>query len=393
MALANPPQAIAGDVAEARYYIERASFVVNDIEHGSITIGDNPFEVPASFLYFETEKKATEVHRNLIRLKGESFLRSHFVIRSEVKIEDKTNAFALKPVYKQQICFWVAVEKIDGTLEQYKDNNQPFSGTRLCSQYQNIIRDIIRGMCQIHQEGLTHGVLKSKHVVIINARAKFAYITDSNSGTPATDFTNLKLLFEDVLGQGHNNHELKHFHENAKVKDKTNLRRLYFHPLLMSCGERLLLVVRANTRLRYRTRSIQHQICDYGTEFGIKSTWICKVQEDAYNTVLREGLEGRDCRGQKKKREYKNESWDQFLFGRNTIVHINENIRRENDQQKKDAKLQEKSEAEVERDLSSMFPTYFTRVYDFFKLHEITPSIRFHMGELESEFKRNIRIR
>ncbi|KAL7213496.1 hypothetical protein ACSBR2_016094 [Camellia fascicularis] len=354
MALANPPQAIEGEVAEARYYIDRTSFDVNAIEHGWIRLGNNPFEVDASFLYFETEERATRVHRNLLQLKGESFLRSHFVINSQMNIEDKTNAFAPKPVYKQQSCFWVAVEKIDNTLEQYKDSNPRFSGTRLRSQYQNIIRDIIRGMCQIHQEGLTHGVLSSKHVVIIKARAKFAYITDSNSGTPATDFTNLKLLFKDVLGQGHIPHELKHFHDSANVRDKTNLRRLYFHPLLMSCGERLLLVVRANTRLRYRTRSIQHQICDYGTEFGIKSTWICRVQEDAYKTVLREGLEGRDCQGQKKKREYKNESWDQFLFGRNTIVHINENIRRENDQQKKDAKLQ------------VIFIKYFWVYYRFF---------------------------
>ncbi|CAL5408387.1 unnamed protein product [Camellia sinensis] len=312
---------IEGEVAEARYYINRTSFDVNAIEHGWIRLGDNPFKVDASFLYFETEERATTVHRNLLQLEGESFLRSHFVINSQMNIEDKTNAFAPKPVYKQQICFWVAVEKIDNTLEQYKDSNTRFFGTGLGSQYQNIIRDIIRGMCQIHQKGLTHGVLRSNRVMIINARAKFAYI--SNSGTRETDFTNLRALFQDVLRQGpHTSPELQHFHNSANVNHVADLRKLYFHPLLMSCGERLRLVVWASTRLQYRPIPINHQIRDYATQCGIDSTWIYRVRDVAYMTVLREGLQGR---------EYRDESWDQFLFGRNTIVHINENIRKAND--------------------------------------------------------------
>ncbi|CAL5344537.1 unnamed protein product [Camellia sinensis] len=226
--MANPPrlEAIEGQVADARYHIDRTSFRVPPIEHGWIRLGVNPVDVDASFLYFEKADEATEVHRNLSRLKGESFLRSHFVIESQMNVEDNTNVFARTLVYKPKTCFWVAVEKIDNTLDN----------------------DIIRGMCQIHQEGLTHGVLQSKHVVIIKERAKFAYITNGNADSPATDFTSLKNLFNIVLGQVGDipnglqhfpdienvKEELKHFHLSANVNDGTSMASVTEDPLTVT---------------------------------------------------------------------------------------------------------------------------------------------------------------
>ncbi|KAI8000418.1 hypothetical protein LOK49_LG09G02487 [Camellia lanceoleosa] len=217
------PEPIEGWVPEGKYHINRTGFDLKAIEHGWIILQtiDNKkeFEVEASFLYFANLEDARNVHKNLLRLKGERFLGSHFIIARKEGI-------------------WVAVEKIEYTLEDYKnlhrlslDNPE----ARLPQNYQLIIRDIIMGMCRIHKQNLIHGNFSSKDIMIIKDRAKFGFITNRNYDSGDSDFTRLKEIFYDVLGGKPNpehtdrnsnpenvdrnlnpkHFELIHFHESA----------------------------------------------------------------------------------------------------------------------------------------------------------------------------------
>ncbi|CAL5346469.1 unnamed protein product [Camellia sinensis] len=196
---------IEGEVPKGQYCFKTTPSDLKSIEHGWIilptTENEKKIEVEASFLYFANLQVAINVHENLLRLKGERFLRSHFIIERKEGI-------------------WVAVEKIEYSLEDYK-NLHLFSldnpEARLPPNYQLIIRDIIMGLCQIHQQELNHGNLSSKHIMIIKDRAKFGFITNCNYDSGDSDFTKLKEIFADVLGRIPNHVELMHFHESAKT--------------------------------------------------------------------------------------------------------------------------------------------------------------------------------
>ncbi|GMP71589.1 hypothetical protein CsSME_00029933 [Camellia sinensis var. sinensis] len=357
-----------GVIPEGRYQIWRLE-EEDTIGHGLIirTINKIKVGIEASFLRCEDERDSRVVHHNLSCFNTESFLRSHFVIEWNKS-------------------FWVAVEKIDHSLHEYRNSHYPFfklhvqensasaipdqeiqlSDIRLHLNYQNIIRDIIRGMCQLHQKEGTHGILSSKYIMIINHRAKFAFIR--NKSSVQDDFTNLKTIFEEVLVERPNDQaiienvlggarlddhkELEHFRLCADIKIPINLRKLYFHPLLMSSGERFLLPLRTYTRLRYRRLTVAVYAGRYnGNNFQWQGGVTQRNQQDPYRQFLVDG-------------GYQDNPWGQFKFVRNIIAHINEN-----------RPQQTLLEAVVEKDLSSMFPEFLTRVYDFFYLHEITTSV------------------
>ncbi|KAL7241824.1 hypothetical protein ACSBR1_014415 [Camellia fascicularis] len=92
----------------------------NSIRHGWVKIQD--MKVERSFLGFENENEAKKVHKNLSELQGVSFLKSYFIIEHGEH-------------------YWLAVDKIQYSLEKYKrEHSRIWNGSRLVSQYQDIIR-------------------------------------------------------------------------------------------------------------------------------------------------------------------------------------------------------------------------------------------------------------
>ncbi|CAL5412624.1 unnamed protein product [Camellia sinensis] len=309
---------IEGQVPQGQYRFKTTPSDLKSIEHGWIILqtidNEKEFEVEASFLYCANLDDARNVHKNLLRLKGERFLRSHFIIERKEGI-------------------WVAVEKIEYSLEDYK-NLHRFSlvdpEARLPPNYQLIIRDIIMGLCQIHQQELIHGNFSSKHIMIIKDRAKFGFITSRNYDSGDSDLTKLKEIFADVLGRIPNHVELMHFHESAKTNHWRNLQKLYFHPLLMSSGERFLLPIRADTRLRYREAGIKQQISNFKNLFHTEPRWriVVSNRQDCYLKVLQGRAEEME---RAEEIRYHEDAWALFKFVRNAIVHINKNIHKENE--------------------------------------------------------------
>ncbi|KAI8001202.1 hypothetical protein LOK49_LG09G02504 [Camellia lanceoleosa] len=311
----------------------------NSIRHGWVKIQD--MKVERSFLGFENENEAKRVHKNLSKLQGVSFLKSYFII-------------------KHQEHYWLAVDKIQYSLEKYKkEHSRIWNGSRLVSQYQDIIRGIIIGMCELHGQRYTHGSLSIKDILIVNDKPKFAFIRneflEGDNECPihkenlGQDFEDLKILFKKVIGTYPGNEELNHFYERAEVNNALSLSKLYFHPILMAPMERFFQPVRMDTLERYPDHEKASNARDHPT-----NDWIKEVKEYYENIKTY---------AEEKKRPYRLNVWDLFKFVRNAIVHINEYTK-------------SKTEEDVEKELSTMFPDSFNEIYDLFDLKEIASGSR-----------------
>ncbi|GMP71577.1 hypothetical protein CsSME_00029925 [Camellia sinensis var. sinensis] len=216
----------------------------DSIRHGWVRI--EAMTVERSFLRFENADDARRVHENLSKLQGGSFLKSYFVIPHEG-------------------CHWLAVDKIQCSLETYKTERQIiWDRSLLPSQYQDIIRGIISGMCELHRQRYTHGALSMKDILIVNDKPKFAFIrnkflqSDNERRThERQDIEALKTLFRKVIDPGPDSDrrrdrtELEHFYESTEVNNAPSLSKLYFHPILMTPMERFFQPVTMDTLERY----------------------------------------------------------------------------------------------------------------------------------------------
>ncbi|KAL7211181.1 hypothetical protein ACSBR2_014126 [Camellia fascicularis] len=317
------------------------------VRDGWVKIED--MKVERSFLRFEKEDEAKAVHKNLSKLQGVSFLKSYFII-------------------EHQEHYWLAVDKIQYSLETYKkQNSKIWNGTRLISQYQDIIRGIIIGMCELHGQRYTHGSLSIEDILIVNDKPKFAYIRnefrpplEGDNECPIhkenldQDFKDLKVLFKKVIGTYYGHDELSHFYERAEVNNALNLSKLYFHPILMAPMERFFQPVRMDTLGRYPGHEKASKDKDR------ENDWIKKVERDYKKIITYADDIGRP---------YLPNVWDLFKFLRNAIVHINESLRSRESTKRK-------TEEDVEKELSTMFPDSFNEVYDLFDLKEIASGSR-----------------
>ncbi|CAL5412633.1 unnamed protein product [Camellia sinensis] len=337
-------------------------------------------EFERSFLGFETEREAKVVHKNLSKLQGVSFLKSYFIIK-----------------HQNQDRYWLAVDKIQYSLEKYKtEHSRIWSGLRLDSQYQDIIRGIIIGMCELHGQRHTHGRLSIKDILIVNGKPKFAFIRnefrpplegdnecETHKNNLYQDFNDLKILFEKVIGRHENHVELKHFYESAKVNNASGLSKLYFHPILMAPMERFFQPVSMDTLERYpghekasNATGCFREVLDEKTNETHCYNWIEDVKgKKYYEKIISYEEENKRRRGltdEPPDLSY----WHAFKVVRHAIVHINEHT-----------KTNKKTEKDVERELSEMFPEYFNKAYDLFKLEEIASGSRETHLELPTKDK------
>ncbi|CAL5346487.1 unnamed protein product [Camellia sinensis] len=286
----------------------------NSIRHGWVKMKD--LKVKRSFLRFGKKKEAQNVHKNLSKLQGMSFLKSYFIIEHQ---ED----------------YWLAVDKIQYSLKEYKRKHREiWNDSGLVSEYQDIIRGIIIGICELHRQGHTLGSLSINDILVVKDKPKFAFIrkTYGLRSEGYYDFKYLKDLFKKILGTGD---ELKHFYDSIEVNHMSSLSKLYFHPILMAPMERFFQPVKMDTLARYpdyknkkRPRAL------------LRNNWIEKV-DMCYEPIKNYAYT-----------TYRQNVWNLFKFVRNAIVHINE--------------YAEKKEGDVVRDLSGMFPDSFNEIYDLF---------------------------
>ncbi|CAL5346472.1 unnamed protein product [Camellia sinensis] len=371
-----------------------------DIRHGKIetmpnmgeadTLQNDGISVEKSFLRFGTMGEAKHVHENLSKLEGDSFLKSCLII-------------------SHQRYYWLAVDRFDCSLKRYCDehpqrwnksqvlldpNDEVVIRYQLKPTYQQIVRDIITGIYQLHSQKYWHGDLSIRDILIVNHRAKFAFLRGDRvdpknkkrdrGGSPdkrGEDFEKLRTVFMEVLrngiangGQNMPDAELNHFHNNAaqEINNWQSLAKLFFHPLLMTPMERFHLPVTMRTIVRYPNSGYQWRERHPRKWTG----WITNVRGD-YTVILSDNRNNAcrcarscsctpshsctpscscTCLCSKYKVEYEDNDWDQFTFVRNTIVHINGPNRTQ------------KTEKKVEQELSVMLPSSFTNVYDLFNV-------------------------
>ncbi|KAL6992511.1 hypothetical protein U1Q18_052553 [Sarracenia purpurea var. burkii] len=169
--------------------------------------------VDRSFLYFETENEAMTVLRNISTLVGDCFLKPHFIIPHDQK------------------GYWLVVDKFDCSLESYMIDSQsiwfkpPNSNVqRLKPSFKTIIRNIITGIQDLHQQGLSHGGISSKTIFIVNGSAKLGWIKNEAVEDPSSaidqDVIELRILFHKMLGYHGNNTELAHFFRHVQGSSK-----------------------------------------------------------------------------------------------------------------------------------------------------------------------------
>ncbi|KAL7211202.1 hypothetical protein ACSBR2_014138 [Camellia fascicularis] len=349
-----------------------------DVRHGEIVI--DGISVEKSFLRFEKENVAKHVHENLSKLKGDSFLKSCLIISHEGY-------------------YWLAVDRFDCSLERYCYNNperwegspelldpkQQDTRYQLKPTYQQIVRDIITGICQLHSQKYWHGDLWITDILIVNDRAKFAFLRGARGGSPdkrREDFEKLRKVFKEVLGTAKKGQsrmprtELNHFHKNAAVKINNwpSLAKLFFHPLLMTPMQRFHLPVTMRTIVRYPQSEYQWLERRPG---GGTTKWKQNVRGD-YKEILSYIKNNAcpctctcTCICSKYKDEYEDNDWGQFTFVRNTIVHINdsrENATSSRLQSSRGSNRHKKTAKEVEQELSVMLPSSFTNVYNLFNV-------------------------
>ncbi|CAL5346478.1 unnamed protein product [Camellia sinensis] len=336
----------------------------NSIRHGWVQIED--MKVERSFLGFKNKNEAKKVHKNLSKLQGVSFLKSYFII-------------------EHQEHHWLAVDKIQYSLEEYKKTI--WNGSRLTSQYQDIIRGIIIGMCELHGQRYTHGSLSINDILIVNDKPKFAFIRNeflegdnerrTHEENLLQDFEALKTLFKTVIGLGphrrRDRKELKHFYKSTEVNNAPSLSKLYFHPILMAPMERFFQPVRMDALERYpgHKKASNARVCYREVWMEKKNDWGCYdwIKDVEVYESKKKGAKVKEYYAEiiryaeKIGSPYGLTVWDVFKFVRNAIVHISEHTR-------------EKTEEVVEKELSEMFPDYFKTAYDFFNLEEIASGSR-----------------
>ncbi|CAL5410353.1 unnamed protein product [Camellia sinensis] len=342
------------------------------IRDGWVRIQD--LTVERSFLRFKNKNDARRVHENLSRLQGGSFLKSYFIIQHRGR-------------------YWLAVDKIQYSLKKYKKEHRTiWDGSRLAPQYQDIIRGIIIGMRELHRQRYTHGRLSIKDILIVNDKPKFAFIRneflegDNERRTHEDqDFEALKTLFRTVMGHGPHRRkvhkELEHFYESTEVNTALGLSKLYFHPILMTSMERFFQPVTMDTLERYprhekayNARGVYYNWIEkeyrwypYDWTKGVE-VYESKKKGVEVNESKKKGSEVKEYyaeilrHAEEKGMPYGLTDWDVFKFVRNAIVHI--------------SKESKKTEEDVEKELSEMFPDYFGMAYDLFNPEEIASGSR-----------------
>ncbi|KAI7987169.1 hypothetical protein LOK49_LG13G00174 [Camellia lanceoleosa] len=129
---------------------------------------------------FETKGEAEDVRENLSKLKGDSFLKSCLIISHEKY-------------------YWITVDRFDYSLKRYCDiNSERWEGSdvlldpnqekdtryQLKPTYQQIVRDIITGIYQLHSQNYWDEDLSITDFLIVNRRAKFAVLRGARGGLP-----------------------------------------------------------------------------------------------------------------------------------------------------------------------------------------------------------------
>lgn len=348
-----------------------------DIRHGKIEI--DGISVEKSFLRFHTMDEAKHVHENLSKLEGDSFLKSCLIISHQG--------------------YWLAVDRFDCSLKRYCDEHperwnksqvlldpkDELSGTnqkevviryQLKPTYQQIIRDIITGIYQLHGQKHWHGNLSITDILIVNDRAKFAFLRNDRCGDLENlndrrkeDFKKLHKVFKEVLGVATGGkqmpsfkmtRELKHFLKRAEnINIWQSLAKLFFHPLLMTPMQRFHLPVAMRTLATYDLpRNQWSENCPGGVK------WIENVRGDYKEILSHRQNDTQD------KKEYIDDAWGQFTFVRNTIVHFNDpqGKKVETATSSRVTNRLKKTAKEVEQELSVMLPSSFTNVYNLFNV-------------------------
>lgn len=351
-----------------------------DIRHGEIVI--DGISVQKSFLRFEKENVARHVHENLSKLKGDSFLKSCLIISHEG-------------------CYWLAVDRFDCSLKRYCDNNpERWEGSevsldpnqkedtryQLKPTYQQIVRDIITGIYQLHSQNYWDVDLSITDILIVNHRAKFAFLRGAlfrklEIGQERRElyFEKLRTVFKGVLGIAKSGQrkvprtELNHFHKNAarKINHWQSLAKLFFHPLLMTPMQRFHLPVAMRTLYSYKGPTNQWlENCPEGAK------WIKYLRGD-YKEIL--SYRKNNTQDQT---EYTDTARDQLKFVRNTIVHFNDPQEKkvENATSSRGSNRPKKTAEEVEQELSVMLPSSFTNVYNLFNVKALA-STSVHLRE------------
>ncbi|XP_028095440.1 uncharacterized protein LOC114294643 isoform X2 [Camellia sinensis] len=369
------------------------------IRHGKIEI--DGISVEKSFLCFETKSKAEDVRDNLSNLKGDSFLKPCMIVLHEER-------------------HWLAVDRFDYSLERYCYHNQErwdnsrvlldrkdaklgdpnpkeeVTRYQLKPTYRQIVCDIITGIYQLHSQKYWHGDLSITDILIVNDRAKFAFLRGARGGSPdkrGEDFEKLRKVFKEVLGVVKDRQsrmprtELNHFHKNAapKINNWPSLAKLFFHPLLMTPMQRFHLPVMMRTIERYsesqyqwlerrpgggptgwkeKVRGDYKEILSYRKN----NTCKCKCKSTSTSTSTSTCTCTCICSEHQDKKEYKDDDWDQFTFVRNTIVHINDSRNKnvDNATSSGGSNKPKKTARDVEQELSVMLTSSFTNVYNLF---------------------------
>lgn len=378
-----------------------------DIRHGKIEI--DGISVEKSFLRFLTVDEAKHVHENLSKLEGDSFLKSCLIIsHQEYWLAVDRFDCSLKRYCDEHPERWNTSEVLLDPKDELSDTNQKEVVIRyqLKPTYRQIVCDIITGIYQLHSQKYWHGDLSIRDILIVNDRAKFAFVRGARGGSPdkrGEDFATLRTVFRSVLGIAHSGQhnvprvELSHFHKAAnKINNWPSLAKLFFHPLLMTPMQRFHLPVTMRTIERYSESRDQWLECrsypqtdwkekvrgdykDFLLSYGKNNTCKCKCTSTSTCTCI--------CSEHQDKKEYKANAWGQFTFVRNTIVHINdsrdknvENAASSRLQSSRESNKPKKTAKEVEQELSVMLPSSFTNVYSLFNGNALA-STSVHMLE------------